>query len=295
MNRGGLLVFFSIIFLSGCTEKTMPTENKQPSQINRIISAAPSYTEIIAGLGLADKLIAVDKYSHDVEGVRKDLPEIDFFYPDIEAIAGLKPDIIISGEINTNGNADTSYQFFRRLGIEVMEVPTSNSIEDIYGDIIRIAEALGVRDRGESVVNRMKEQIAAVSGRAGAGGKAGKKSVYFEITPAPTMVSFGRGTYLNELIEIIGARNIFAAEERWFAPGAEAIILADPDVILAMSYEGEGAAVTAEIKGRPGFEALAAVRQNMVFAVNGNHASRPSQNIVLALEEMYRAVWQEKQ
>jgi iron complex transport system substrate-binding protein len=138
----------------------------------------------------------------------------------------------------------------------------------------------------------MKKQIEAIAETVRcttqAHGADGAKSVYFEIAPAPNMVSFGRGTYLNEMIEITGARNIFAGEERWFSPGPEAIIRANPDVIFTLagnSAETESAA--AEIKSRPGFNTLGAVRQNRIYPIDANSASRPSQNIVLALEEMF--------
>ena len=289
-----LPIFSVLVLLCGCTERAIPMA--AGSGINRIISAAPSNTDIIAGLGLADKLIAVDKYSRDIAGVRKDLPEIDFFYPDIEAVSGLKPDIIIAGEINTEGRSDNPYQFFEKLGITVIQIPTANSIEEIHDSIIHIAQALGVEEKGEELARTMWEQIEAIAALASAGTTAQEKSVYFEIAPAPSIVSFGRGTYLNELIEILGARNIFADERRWFVPGPEAIIYANPDVIFFLSVEGAGGAAgmfgtAEELKSRPGFHAISAVRENRVYAVDSNHAARPSQNIVLALREMYQAIY----
>lgn len=281
-----LLVYFIFAFLYGCAEKPGPANNSDLSQVNRIISAAPSVTEIIVGLGLADKLVAVDKYSGNIAGVRKGLPEIDFFNPDMEAIASLKPDIIISGEINTNGNSGTPFAFFRQLGITVIQIQTSNSIEDIYSDIATIADALGIGEKGQKMAADMRKQIEAIAASAKSGGQ-GSPSVYFEIAPAPNIVSFGSGTYLNELIEITGARNIFAGEKRWFTPSAEAIIGANPGIIFIL----DGASDIEEIKNRPGFKSIAAVAQNRIFVINADYASRPSQNIVLALKEMYRAVY----
>jgi len=293
-----------ILLLSNCgaaKNKETPNSAGVPAPgINRIISAAPSYTEIIAGLGLAGRLIAVDKYSHDVDGISADLPEIDFFYPDMEAVTGLKPDLIISGEINTNGSADTPYQFFRRMGITVLALPTCNSIAEIYRDIAAIAQALGVSERGEALIANMKARIETVAAnvrnnaRNAQNGADRVTSVYFEIAPAPNMVSFGGNTYLNEMTELAGARNIFANEKRWFSPGPEAIISANPDVIFVLSGNaaagnaGDEFAIT-EMKNRPGFSAISAVQHNRIYPINANSASRPSQNIVIALEEMYRA------
>ena len=292
-----MLIFFVTVI--GCSRGTNQAVIKEGGEtennkITRIISAAPSITEIIAGLGLAGKLVAVDKYSKDVEGVKADLPEIDFFNPDIEAIAGMKPDIIISGEINTNGREAAPYRFFTQLGVHVVEIPTSNSINDIYHDIMTIAQSLGVAEKGEELVREMRGQIEIIASRVrsktnAANSASETKTVYFEIAPAPNTVSFGRETYLNELIEIIGAQNIFAAEKRWFTPGPEAVISANPDIIFILS----GISNSEEVKNRPGFRYVNAVRQNNVYVIDANRASRPSQNIALALEEMYKAVWGE--
>jgi len=317
-----ILVFFIFISFSACTKKpsasssTVIGGNSQGGPLQgsplqrgtalRVISAAPSYTEIIAGLGLADALIAVDAYSRDVDGVRNDLPEMDFFYPDIEAIIALKPDLIMCGEINTGGSSAQPYEFLESMGITVIQLPTCNSIEEIYRDIASIANALNVVEKGEDLIRRMKEQIAEIAARAAlsvetANAANSRKSVYFEIAPAPNIVSFGGGTYLDEMITLAGGRNIFAAEKRWFTPGPEAIISANPDAIFFIADESAGtpaaeaaaasaaaAATTAEIKSRPGFATLSAVRHNRVYPINVNSASRPSQNIVLALEEIYR-------
>ncbi len=59
-----------------------------------------------------------------------------------------------------------------------------------------------------------------------------KKSVYFEISPAPSLFTFGQGTFLNEMIEIIGAKNIFADEKGWISPSAESVIDKNPDIIF---------------------------------------------------------------
>jgi len=314
IGRCGLLVVFVFVLLSACSKKASAASDGravadlqsgalQDSPLQgaalRVISAAPSYTEIIAELGLADALIAVDAYSRDVDGVRNDLPEIDFFYPDIEAIVPLRPDLIICGEINTGGSSAAPYEFFESMGITVIQLPTCNSIEDIYRDIARIAKALNVPEKGEDLIQRMKEQIAEIAARAASTADTTRaaetadatraasvrKSVYFEIAPAPNMVSFGGGTYLDQMITLAGGQNIFAAEKRWFTPGPEAIISANPQVIFFIADES-----AAEIKSRPGFATLSAVRHNRVYPINANSASRSSQNIVLALEEMYRAI-----
>jgi iron complex transport system substrate-binding protein len=290
---GGIKKIYTLalIFLisgAACSRNTNQAEVYEPekNEVRRIISAAPSNTEIITGLKLGERLIAVDPYSRDIEGVPPGLPLIDFFYPDTEAIIGLEPDLILVNEINSFGVADNPFKLLSDIGIRVVQVPTSVSIEGICSDIIFIAEELGVRERGEALVSSMKDEIKNI---ALAGEKLiAKKSVFFEVSAMPAIVSFGMGTYLNEMIEITGGRNIFAEQKGWFSASDEEIISRNPDIFLALAYHNEDP--VSEIKSRRAFEGVNALRNNKVFAIDADSASRPSQNILNALRQMARAI-----
>jgi iron complex transport system substrate-binding protein len=297
-----LFVLSALVPLASCGRQqtpAFPATADSPTALaanalpRRVISAAPSNTEIIAGLGLAGRLVAVDKYSLGIEGVDGGLPVVDFFYPDVEAIIGMEPDIIISNEINSFGSANSPFSMIRETGIKVLQVPTSVSIEGIFGDIRLIAETLGAPEKGEALVGAMAGEIDKIAAIGASIKKAGiERSVYFEISPVPSMVSFGGGAYLNELIEIVGGRNIFAIDQKgWFSPGAEAIILRNPDVILAIRYDAVGP--VPEILSRSGFETIEAVKNKRVYAIDADPASRPSQNIVKALKQTARSVYPE--
>jgi iron complex transport system substrate-binding protein len=284
-----MAVFFCIFFVvlfpvsaGGSRSTAQPAPNVVA--YNRIISAAPSNTEILIGLGFGDRLIAIDPYSGDIPGVPSGLPSIDFFYPDIEAVIGMAPDLILVNEINSYGVADNPFKLLGDLGINVVDVPTSVSIQGIYNDIIMIAEILGVKERGEAMVASMREEIQRI---AAASATAQKKRVYFEID-STYIVTFGQGTYLNEMIEIAGGINIFADQRGWFSPSAEEIILRDPEIIFTFVYANEDA--VGELKSRQAFGSITAIRLNQVYVIDNNSASRPSQNILTALREMARAI-----
>ncbi|MDR2313579.1 MAG: ABC transporter substrate-binding protein [Spirochaetaceae bacterium] len=263
----------------------------------RIISSAPSNTEIVIDLGLGKKLIAVDAYSAGLEGLADNLPLIDFAYPDAEAIIALRPDLILASEHNRIGENDP-FRLIREAGIGVAYIPTSGGIAGIYRDIDFIAGLLGVRGRGERLSRSVRETID----RIGAIGSAipERKTVYFEISPPPHIVSFGRGTFLHEMLELIGAENIFAETTGWIAPGAEAIVAADPQVILTNAVVPGGAGLTGtlpdpvkEILARPGFGGVRAVRNRAVYRIDADSSSRPNHRIIRALHEMARAVYPE--
>jgi iron complex transport system substrate-binding protein len=259
-------------------------------EINKVVSTAPSSTEIIVDLGLADKLAAVDKYSLDIEGVDQNLPLIDFFFPDAEAIIGINPDVIISNGHNNLGAGDDPYKLIREAGIPVVYIPVSPDVEGICQDIEFLADMLNVSDRGKALTESLKRQIEDIAaiGRT----IEDKKTVYFEISPAPTLVTIGSNTYLDHFISIIGAENIFADQIGVIFPGAESLLERNPDVIITAGggqYNPVG-----EIKNRDGFEHITAVRNNAIYLVDANSASRPSARILLALKQMAKAVYPDK-
>jgi len=261
-----------------------------PVNISRIISTAPATTEIIAALGLGNEIIASDKYSKDVPGINPNLPELDFLNPDTETILKLAPDIIVANSINKLGAGGNPFAIIEENGIPVVYVPMSNSIDGIYKDIQFIADMLHKSAEGKAIVDNMKKQIDAI-GAVGATIKD-KKKVYFEIAPPPQIAALGGNTYLNEMIELIGAENIFGKEKGILFPNDESIIMRNPDVILTNIYYLIADPV-AELKARPGFGAINAVKNNEIFLIDADSSSRPTQNIIKALKQMAVDVYPE--
>ncbi len=291
-----LIMTLSIFVLSGCSSQTdrmvtdrEGTEVNIPTKIEKIISTAPSNTEVLMALGLGDKLVAIDKYSTDIEGINTELPQIDFLNPDAETIIGLEPDIVIASGHNKTGSVEDPFKAISESGIPVVYIPSSDSIDGIYKDIEFIADVVNERSKGKEIVDDMKAQVEEI--KAIGDTITDKKSVYFEISPAPYLSSFGKSTFLNEMIEIIGAKNIFENEEGWVSPTAEAIIDANPDVIITNAGYMENP--TEEIKSRDAWENINAIKNNEVYLVDQNASSRPSQNVIKALEQMAKAVYPE--
>ncbi len=291
-----LIMTLSIFVLSGGSSQTdrmvtdrEGTEVNIPTKIEKIISTAPSNTEVLMALGLGDKLVAIDKYSTDIEGINTELPQIDFLNPDAETIIGLEPDIVIASGHNKTGSVEDPFKAISEAGIPVVYIPSSDSIDGIYKDIEFIADVVNERSKGKEIVDDMKAQVEEI--KAIGDTITDKKSVYFEISPAPYLSSFGKSTFLNEMIEIIGAKNIFENEEGWISPTAEAIIDANPDVIITNAGYMENP--TEEIKSRDAWENINAIKNNEVYLVDQNASSRPSQNVIKALEQMAKAVYPE--
>ena len=288
-------VMAMMIFV-GCSSKPTTMKDREgnefnvPKEVNTIISTAPSNTEVLVALGLADKLVAVDKYSADVEGVSEDIPKIDFRNPDAEAIISLNPDIVIASGHNKAGDEDP-FALIKEAGIPVAYIPSSYSIDGIYGDIEFIANLTGTEKEGEELINSMKEDVESI--KAIGDTITDKKSVYFEIGAGSGLYTFGNETFLNEMIETIGATNIFGDESSWITVTPEAVIDANPDVILANSPGTTEAGLTAveDIVSREGWDTITAIQNGDVYQIDKNSSSRGSQNIIKALKEMAKAVY----
>ena len=269
--------------------------------INRIISTAPSNTEIITDLGMAHKLVAIDRHSANVKAPAKyqspircpeipdGIPLLDFFFPDAEVIINLEPDIIIASGHNPTGTGEDPFQLLREAGIPVAYISMSKNIDDIYRDIAFIAEILSAQKNGEELILSMKEQIAQITQKAAL--IETKKTVYFEISAAPQMFTFGKDSFINDMISTIGARNIFENENWLVSPSAEAIIDRNPDVILTnVDYIPDP---IGELKSRPGFNHISAIANDRIYQIDTDSSVRSSSRIILAMRQMAYAVYPE--
>jgi len=292
-----LLVIFIIIITSCSADKSKEIIDRAgrsviiKGDIKRVISTAPSNTEIIVDIGQADKLVAIDKHSVNVSGIPAELqgklPLLDFFYPDAEVIINLSPDLIIASGHNPSGSGEDPFRLLREMGVPVVYISMSKSIEDIYLDIRFIAEILKAGEEGEKLVSSMKNQVDEIAQKASE--IENKKTVYFEISAAPDMMTFGKESFISDMIYVIGAVNVFGNDNWLVTPGAEAVIARNPDVILTnVNYIDNP---IAEIKNRPGFNHISAVQNNRVYQIDTDSSVRPSARVVLALRQMQEAVY----
>ncbi|MDK2808209.1 MAG: cobalamin transport system substrate-binding protein [Clostridiales bacterium] len=263
-------------------------EIKVPDSIQTVMSLAPSITETLVDLGEADKLVAVDTYSVGLDGVADGLPAFDMMNPDIEQMAQLKPDLVFITGMSLIDGQDP-YKQLEDLGICVICIPTSASIEAIKEDILFLGQVFGESSKGEAIIEAMQEKIDTIS-KIGAT-ITDKKTVYFEIGAAPYMYSFGSGVFLDEMLTLIGAENIFSKEEGWINVEAESVVSKNPEVILTNVNYIENPCD--EILARDGFSNISAVQNKQVYYIDNMASSLPNENIVTALEQMAKAVYPE--
>ncbi|HEL7528387.1 MULTISPECIES: ABC transporter substrate-binding protein [Enterococcus] len=277
------------------TEVTLPTKDRSgkeitlPKEANKIISLVPSTTEVIEDLGKTDQLIAVDTQSSTMMTDLKKLPQMDMMAVDAEKLIALKPQIVYVNDINL-ASSESVWKQVEDAGITVVNIPTSTSIKAIKEDVQFIADSLSEHEKGQKLIKTMDQEIDEVA-------KIGKtikkpKTVLFEVAALPDIYSFGNGTFLNEMIETIGAKNVLANEKGWLPVTEEAAIAAKPEVILTnVNYMKDPAK---EILARKNWENVPAVQNKEVFEIDNMSSSLPNNHITKALKQMAKAVYPEE-
>ena len=262
-----------------------------PDQVDSVVALAPSICETLVALGVEEKLTGYDLQSVGLAGLPENVPTFDTVNPDVEQLAALAPDMLLVSNLSLY-DQEAPYQPLIDAGVCVICVPTSDSVEDVRSDIRFLAAALRVPEEGERVVAEMDAELARLSDIVSDIPEEERKSVYFEISPAPYLYSSGNGTYLHELIELAGGRNVLADQSGWLSVEGETVVAANPDVIFTnVNYTD---APVEEILGREGWAGVSAVQNKEVYYIDNMASSLPDQNIVKAVEQMAQALYSER-
>ena len=279
------------LLLSAAALAEVPTEDRAgnaiaiPGEINKIISLAPATTEILEAIGAKDRIIAVDTQTPLYVAGLDSLPQFDMMAPDVEAIAALEPDVVYtSGMSYLDGDP---YHALVDMGICVIEIPSSASIQGVADDIVFTAACIGLEAEGQALADDMLakiDELAAIGATI-----EDKKSVFFEISALPYIYSCGKGTFIDEMIQLIGAENVLGDMEGWVSVTEEDAVASNPDVILtSVNYIEDS---VGEILGRTGWEAVTAIANKDVYYIDNAASSLPDQNIVKAMIEMALAIY----
>lgn len=259
-----------------------------PENVESIIVLAPSLAETVVALGEGDKIVGYDLNSVGLDGLPENVPTFDTVTPDVEQLMAIAPDVLLVSSLSLY-DQETPYQPLIDAGICVICVPTSESIDGIKSDIEFIASALSVPKSGETLISELNAELDELSAIAATIPENERKSVYFEISAAPYMYSCGSDTYLNEMIELIGANNILADQSGWLSVEPETVVAADPDVIFTnVNYLDDP---IQEILDRDGWAGVTAVKNGDVYYIDNAASSIPDRNIVVALRQMAEALY----
>ncbi len=248
-----------------------------------IISLSPTATEMLYAIGAGDQVLAVDDFSNHPPEAAAKMPGLSGFEPNVEAIAGLDPDLVI-----TDGtNADLLAQL-DSLAIAHWEGPAATSFDDVYAQIEQLGAATGHVAEAAELVGEMQADVTAV--QAALPELEEPLTYYHELDD--TYFSVTSDTFIGAVYAEIGLDNI-ADEVGDGNPypqlNSEFIIAENPDLIFlaCTKYCGETAESVAE---RPGWSDIDALSTGGVIEMDDDIASRWGPRIVDYLEIVGAAV-----
>ncbi len=252
-----------------------------------IVSMQASNTEILFALGLNAEVVAVGDYdNYPAEALEKE--KIGGQQFDVEKIVAMNPEIVFAHEMGLSTGAE-GFQQIRDAGIPVFVVKNAKDFEETYATIVTIGQATGKSDEAEKIVADMKVKVEEV--KAALASVENKKTVFVETSPAPTIYTPGNNTFMNEILNMVGAENISADQEDWFMMDPEEIISRNPEVIIVM-YSYIPTAVE-DVYTRDGFDSITAIKEKAVVQVDENKTSRTGPRLAEGLEEVAKAIYPE--
>lgn len=216
----------------------------------RIVSLLPSVTETVCALGACSRLVATDRFSDWPAEVRS-LPKTGGLDdPQIETIVRLKPDLVlISDTQRITGR-------LHELGLSTFALK-SESYSSIARTVTALGEILGLRERAAQLRRQIDAEVQAVSAEMMSRRRGPAPSVYFEVDRTP--YAAGPSSFIGELLELLGARNIVSADLGAFPRlNPEYIVRHDPEVIFASPVDA------ASLAERPGWSEIRAVKHKRI-------------------------------
>jgi iron complex transport system substrate-binding protein len=245
----------------------------------RIVSLSPTATEMLFAIGAGDQVIAVD----DQSNFPSDAPVTDLsgYTPNIEAIAGYDPDLVVVPDGQSRAQLES-------LGIDVIVLPAARKLANAYSQIQRLGRVTGHADEAGDVVAEMKRDIADLRAQVPDGGE--RPTAYYELDE--TYFSADSSTFIGRLLALGGFDNIADEAKDDDASGypqlsAEFVVDADPSAVFLADTKccNQTPETFAQ---RPGIEALTAVQEGRVVALDDDIASRWGPRVVELLRQIVK-------
>lgn len=254
---------------------------EQPAQ--RIVSLAPSNTEILFALGAGGQVIARDDFSNYPPEAAS-LPSVggSMTNYNLEELTQFTPDLILASPLTPPEQMEA----MKVITPNIYVVPNPTDLEGLYTNLLNVGALTGQASEAETLVSELRERAQAVGDKVAA--VTEKPKVFYELDatdPAKPWTA-GPGTFIDLLIGLAGGQNIGAVlTGEWAQISQEELIVQDPEIILLGDALYGG--ITAEsVAARPGWDNIAAVKNQRVEPINDDLISRPGPRLIEGLETL---------
>jgi len=243
-----------------------------PDRPLRVVSLAPSITEIVFALEKGSLLVGVTRYS-DYPDKAKELPRVgSYIRPELESIVSLKPDLCLAVK---DGNPKKVIDRVKAFGIPVYTV-NPDGIDTILRSINEIGDLLNATGKARAITGTMGAQLASIDGAIA--GASHKPRLFFQIGISP-IVSVGKNTFLDEMIRRAGGENVVASNTPYPRFSKEQVLALAPEMIIITSMDRNDIFETVK-KEWESWPSLPAVQLNNIHIVNSDILDRPTPRVV---------------
>jgi len=238
----------------------------------RIVSLSATATESLFAIGAGKQVVAVD----DQSDYPKQAPRTSLsgFTPNVEAIAGYKPDLVVVA-YDPSGLVAA----LRGLGIRVIVQDAAKSLAEAYAQIVALGKVTGHAKQAAALVARMKKRIGELVARGTR--RARGLTVYHELEP--DLYSATSSTFIGKVYALFGLKNVADAADKegsgYPKLSAEYVVSQSPDVIVLADVRCCGQSPQT-VASRPGWRNVSAVRTGTIVRIDDSIASRWGPRIV---------------
>lgn len=254
----------------------------------KIVSLIPSNTEIAFAMDLGEKIVGVsdyDNYPKETADIEK-IGDLEF---NVEKIISLSPDLVLAHG-STADSAKEGLQQLRDSGISVVVINDAANFKDVYSSIEMLGKATGANHNAKVLIDEMKTKLRTIEEKAAEIKQHEQKKVLVEVSGSPEIYVTGKNTFLDEMLQLINAKNAAADQEGWAKMEEESMIEENPDVIIT-TYGRYVEDVTSDILNRNGWEAVTAIKEKQVVDVNEDLVTRSGPRLAEGVEELAKAVY----
>jgi iron complex transport system substrate-binding protein len=292
------LILAIIILLGACAQPT-PTLTPTAAPIvitdglgkeihldtpaQRVISLAPSNTEILFAIGAGPQLVGRDSFS-DYPAEAQKATDIGGGFGELnsELVLSLQPDLILAADLTPPEQIKT----LEDLGLKVFTLGNPKKFDDLYQNIQKVAQLTGHETQATDLIEDLSARVSAVEQKLASAQE--RPLVFYELDSTEPNAPWtpGPGTFIDYLIESAGGENIGSRlESEWAQISLESLIADDPAIIILGDFTWGG--ITPEmVADRAGWDALTAVKSQAVYTFDDNLVSRPGPRLVDGLEAM---------
>ena len=269
----------------GARQRQDNAEPAVPDRAERIVSMAPSLTEILFALGLDEEIVGVTLFS-DYPPAAATKPKVGTFWqPNIEAVVAARPSLVMTLGFGQHKNLAERLE---RIGYSSLAV-NIEKVGDLFAAIAEIGAAVNRKAQADELTRNMNEKLEEIYRLVGTQAKV---RVLWVVQREPLRVA-GKDTFVNEMIELAGGENAIGPTVHKYPPiGAEQVMASGAEVIIepAMGREDLDAQRAEALRHWGKFRRLPAVANGRIYVIRGDTVSRLGPRLYEGTETIARCL-----